>query len=637
MIYHDKKGIFMILRNVSILGYKSINEIEFSMERYNDSFTKILLGKNGAGKSNILSALTALDLLKNKTQVDFYKVQNQQYEPDRVEIVYCMEPETHNYQKFIAEKLVASEEILKLINIVSACHHVVIDQEDNEYGEYWSFEYSQICFDDIAYKPASANQPPQLKEKKEIPEEQLDEYTPFSKELFEENIEPLLEQWCQKYEVQVIYWKPDPQYLVENEVPLKEFAENISKYPLVKNIFRLIGFDTKEAIANKILSIEKNSNLRAKLQRLLSKETTEYLNKKWKEHDDISIEVTIDAELNLLIKVQDKDKDDNFYDMEDRSDGFKHFVSLLLTLSTDNDKNILKNKLILIDEPENHLHPSGIRDMLQELLKIGQNNYVFVSTHSDFMLDHNARDRHYIVSKKHGETNVKHITSDTDLNDDEVLQAAFGINVIKDFLSPHKLLVEGASDKNLLYKALGHIAHNNDVRITNGNGSNIVSIASRMAFDSIYPIVILDDDKAGQQMKKEIIKLGQDYSDSTVFTIRDLNGNIISGGTIEDVLPAEWVKNKINEVLHAEGIADFNIIGDKPILGDLIIHIQRETSLPAKATKKEKDAQKEKIDKLIESIKTKIAEDYPTKDITEEKTPKLHKLASEILKIFNKH
>ena len=238
MIYHDKKGIFMILRNVSILGYKSINEIEFSMERYNDSFTKILLGKNGAGKSNILSALTALDLLKNKTQVDFYKVQNQQYEPDRVEIVYCMEPETHNYQKFIAEKLVASEEILKLINIVSACHHVVIDQEDNEYGEYWSFEYSPICFDNIAYKPASANQPPQLKEKKEIPEEQLDEYTPFSKELFEENIEPLLEQWCQKYEVQVIYWKPDPQYLVENEVPLKEFAENISKYPLVKNIFR---------------------------------------------------------------------------------------------------------------------------------------------------------------------------------------------------------------------------------------------------------------------------------------------------------------------------------------------------------------------------------------------------------------
>ena len=626
----------MILKSVKILGYKSIDEIEFSMEKYNNSFTKILLGKNGAGKSNILSALTALDLLKNETPVNFYKVQNQQYEPSRVEIVYCMEPETHNYQKFITEHVDVSEKILKSIKIVSACHHVVLDPDDNEYGEYWSFEYFPVCFDNIVYKPASNNQIAQLKEKTDISEEQRGEYTAFSEELFEKNIKPLLEQWCEKYEVQVIYWKPDPQYLVENEVPLKEFAENISKYPLVKNIFRLIGLDTKEDIANKISSMEKNSNLRAKLQHLLSKETTNYLNKKWKEHDDISIEVTIDAELNLLIKVQDKDKDDNFYDMEDRSEGFKHFVSLLLTLSTDNDKNVLKNKLILIDEPENHLHPSGIRDMLQELLKIGQNNYVFVSTHSDFMLDHNAKERHYIVSKKCGETNVKHITSDTDLNDDEVLQAAFGINVIKDFLSPHKLLVEGASDKNLIYKALLRVEPNTDVRITNGNGSNIVSIASRMAFDSIYPIVVLDDDKAGQQMKKDVIKLGQDYSDSTVFTIRDLVGDIISGGTIEDVLPTEWVKNKINEVLHDAGIADFNIIGDKPILCDLLIHIQKETSLPARATKTEKDTQKEKIDKLIEDIKTKIAEDYPSKDITENKAPNLHKLATEILNIFNK-
>ena len=87
--------------------------------------------------------------------------------------------------------------------------------------------------------------------------------------------------------------------------------------------------------------------------------------------------------------------------------------------------------------------------------------------------------------------------------------------------------------------------------------------------------------------------------------------------------------------MHAEGIADFNITGDEPVLHGLIIHIQRETSLNARATKKEKDAQKEKIDKLIESIKTKIAEDYPSEDITENKTPKLHKLASKILNIFN--
>jgi predicted ATP-dependent endonuclease of OLD family len=40
------------------------------------------------------------------------------------------------------------------------------------------------------------------------------------------------------------------------------------------------------------------------------------------------------------------------------------------------------NKVILLDEPETHLHPSGQKYLRNELLKISENNLVIYATHS---------------------------------------------------------------------------------------------------------------------------------------------------------------------------------------------------------------------------------------------------------------
>lgn len=56
----------MLLKNVKIQNYKSIEEIEFSIEKRNNSYTTILLGKNESGKSNILEALSSLKNIKKK-------------------------------------------------------------------------------------------------------------------------------------------------------------------------------------------------------------------------------------------------------------------------------------------------------------------------------------------------------------------------------------------------------------------------------------------------------------------------------------------------------------------------------------------------------------------------------------------
>jgi predicted ATP-dependent endonuclease of OLD family len=104
-------------------------------------------------------------------------------------------------------------------------------------------------------------------------------------------------------------------------------------------------------------------------------------------------------DLSIKVCVQDNADGENYFDMSDRSQGFKQFVSLLLSISVSSISGDTKNHIILIDEPEVHLHPSGVRWMRDELLEIGKSNYLFVATHSDFMVDRSTKERHYLLTK----------------------------------------------------------------------------------------------------------------------------------------------------------------------------------------------------------------------------------------------
>jgi AAA15 family ATPase/GTPase len=54
------------------------------------------------------------------------------------------------------------------------------------------------------------------------------------------------------------------------------------------------------------------------------------------------------------------------FEVDKRSDGFKQFVSIILNLSIENETGVLNNKVILLDEPETHLHPSGQKYLRNE-------------------------------------------------------------------------------------------------------------------------------------------------------------------------------------------------------------------------------------------------------------------------------
>jgi predicted ATP-dependent endonuclease of OLD family len=514
-----------------------------------------------------------------------------------------------------------------------------LQNDRTTYGVDYDFIFDKLSVKDYYFvktqetiKPAQNTIPAQpaktvekiiIKAKTNISEEEMESYAQLDNEQFKKLIKDALVSFAEQITIPVDVWKASPEYLIQDKIQLKDFAKNLVNLPL-KNMFYLAGQKNKEEISQKIAEIEKDNKQRRKLAGMLSKKTTEYLNKKWKEHE-IEIEVEIGNDLVASVFVKDKCDKDNYFNMSDRSQGFKQFVSLLLSISVSNTSGDIKDHLILIDEPEVHPHPSGIRWMLEELLEIGKNNYLFISTHSDFMLDKDTKDRHFLLTKgKDNLTKGRQIKTEEDVNDDEILKSAFGINVIADFLSPYKILVEGSTDKALLLKALDQLHKNHGILITNGTGSNVPAIASIMAFQDINPVVITDDDKTGREMKEAVIKIGDNFKE--VFTIRDLNGNITDNGTIEDTLPKDFVESTMNKVLKQNKIEEISLTEILPFCEQLSLHLNQKIAEES-TTKKDK---KQKVDDILVKVKTKIAE-YDEKSITEEKAPKLYQLADAIL------
>ena len=633
----------MKLREIKIRGYKPIDKLDFPVRKYgegnNESYTTILIGKNEAGKSNVLDAIATPG---HEETVYFHKIQNRQKKPDRVSIFFDFSTEdSDDYRSAIKQAITIPDELADEINITKISKEIYLQRDPanlylSNYAVDYNCEMSEIAVGKYSFIETVA-EPTILytiKLNSELTDEEKESYTQLTIEKFKDIIKLALQDFVNTINIPVDHWAYQEKYLIEGKIDLKTFADNPDINVPLKNMFYLAGYKDQSEIKSKIDEIGNLYNERKGLMDEISSETTRYLNDKWKEHE-IEIDVEIESStLELSVKVKDKANNGkySYYDMTDRSQGFKQFVSLLLSLSISSASGDIEDHLILIDEPEIHLHPSGVRWMLKELIEIGKHNYLFISTHSNFMLDKNTRERHYLLTKnKVGLTEAHHIKSNEDINDDEILQSAFGINVITDFLTPHTLLVEGATDKKLLQKALKQVKSDNDVLITNGNGSNIVALSSILLLNNVTPMVIVDDDKDGKEYKEKIVTIGNNFKNKT-FTIRDLNGNITANGTIEDILPKDFVESKAKEVLSSHDLdGNITLNNTEPFCNQIVKYYNNITSGDTTTSKEDK---KSKLKIIMTDIKTKIAE-YDQKSITEEKAPKLYALAKGIFDKFN--
>jgi predicted ATP-dependent endonuclease of OLD family len=137
-----------------------------------------------------------------------------------------------------------------------------------------------------------------------------------------------------------------------------------------------------------------------------------YFQEAWKDYDKIEFDLQPDGDKMLILI-----KEQNYFSLAQRSDGFKRFVSFLLLISASVMKEKIKNSLLLIDEPDIGLHPKGAKLLKEELLRISVSNKVVYSTHSIFMIDKEKISRNLLITKENEVTKATVATTPNILED----------------------------------------------------------------------------------------------------------------------------------------------------------------------------------------------------------------------------
>ncbi len=530
----------MELQNITIENYRSIKKIDLDIKEIAGKKCMILLGINESGKSNILKAINSKE---DEDSITYNQDCNQEAESknENISIYYCLDP-IGSWVDVLKDKGIP-EPLAKIIKLKKIQKYVLINDNgrDDDFSVWIqdSKDFSKyvLCNGEIQLK-TDENQ--EINESEEITnllnKEKLEEYLKgkifFS--LFEWNTP------------EVIFWKAEDKYLINNKINLHEFQDNTNISIPLRNCFNIAGIK-KDDIKNSIDSIIGNTVKKSRLEKKLSKKVTEYINTVWSEHK-IKISLYID-DMDLSFLIEEKGDSEITIDVNQRSDGFKQFISILLNLSIENETGVLKNKIILLDEPEIHLHPSGQKYLRDELLKIAEKNTVIYATHSPYMVDKKNLDRHYHVEKDNGLTTIKKIERNNPFGD-EVLYNALGTSVLE-HIEPNVLIVEGKTDRdifNLYCKTFNELVIPNISVISTDGAKNFPKYAKFLNTNLITGFALSDSDKDGKKAKKDVLAMNDQYTKNNTFEINDFHDNK-RGNTLEDLFGKKHLENAVKNII----------------------------------------------------------------------------------------
>lgn len=358
----------MILKSVRILNYRSIDDLQINIKELEDkSLSFGFIGVNEAGKSSILKALALKDNIAiiKPTIKDF---RNPEY---GIDVFYTYDL-LKSEQKECIEILKAKypEDILKSeIDLSQVEHLITIDKASLTTVKHDLF----------------------------LRTKNLDES-------LENGLKTLLVNYFKANSLKSVFWKAEDKYLISKPINLQNFSGNPNTSVPLLNCFKLAGISN----IPKQIGLLSDSTEREYLQDSLGEKVTEHINKVWTKHP---IKITFNMSDNLVhFHVKDLNAKGKAKTAGQRSDGFRQFISFLLTVSAQNINGELNNTILLLDEPETHLHPKAQEDLLLELVKITKNkknNIVFFATHSNYMIDKLNLSRNYKVAKPKDTTTLE--------------------------------------------------------------------------------------------------------------------------------------------------------------------------------------------------------------------------------------
>lgn len=465
--------LIMKLLRVNIANFRSVKDVTIELE----PSCRILVGINESGKSNILKALALLD---PEESVDPDDLRN--FPPDEdsnqqafVLFVFGLEKnERITIYESLSEKILTQNQSapitltgdkgLSFAQLIDSRHEGLFKVDlrtAKKFGTVWATSGDGFSVDESWRKPSDACPPAYMVKiddgstaplknfsfvhasaSEEIPEAFLTKVTP-------EDITTAIRIETAKFITEnlpgCLYWTYSDSHLLPPSIGLDTFAAKPNGCKPLKHMFALAD------IANVAAEIEKAKQRSQGIRNLLNRvgeRATKHMQAVWKEYKGLRIELIPNGP-NIDAHIKDEH---NLYDFSRRSDGFKRFITFLLMVSAKVRTEDLVNTLILHDEPDISLHPSGARYLRDELIKISDTNYVVYSTHSIFMIDREHINRHLMVEKKSEATIVREV-DESNIVDEEVIYNALGYSIFES-LRPKNIVFEGWRDKQLFRIAL---------------------------------------------------------------------------------------------------------------------------------------------------------------------------------------
>lgn len=361
----------------------------------------------------------------------------------------------------------------------------------------------------------------------------------------------------------VVFWEHDKEFILQSETLFKDILsinvlDDVSR-PLV-NVFRVgLEIQTIKDLHARIYEIQKDPNERSKVEKKLNTEVNNYIKSVWPEYDQ-DINITLEND-RIRIEVYDPEYNDaSYYNMEERSQGAQTFISFLLTIGAEAKQGVIKDTILLLDEPETHLHPSGVRFMLKELIKIAnKSNIVIYATHSIFMIDRDNYNRHIILEKEKEQTTIKPSSKDRIgfFMQEEVLYSTLDIDLEKDFTSTkrYNFVFEGDGDAIIFEHFYSEILENPPFLLKNSSyyhGGGCKNIRKYLSHRPIQLgtkwIFILDKDEPANILKGFIESKYKDYINKDIFIFQYENKKKKSEELeLEDILPSSFILDCYNK------------------------------------------------------------------------------------------
>ncbi|PKL35633.1 MAG: hypothetical protein CVV44_19060 [Spirochaetae bacterium HGW-Spirochaetae-1] len=370
----------------------------------------------------------------------------------------------------------------------------------------------------------------------------------------------------------VVYWIYSDQFLVPSDMTFERLMKNNAPWencrPLY-NIFKLtpdLGITNENDLSKKIDLWKKDGSERERDKRSINRCINEYLKNKWPEYTQ---KIALNIESNrITAHIHDPESSyGSFYGMSQRSQGCRTFISFLLTIAAETHSESISNYILVLDEPETHLHPSGVRFMRNELLKLSElGNTVFCATHSIFMIDRLCLERQVIVKKINEVTSIKY-ASERALTQEMVLYTEMGTS-LEEFSVPAKnIMFEGDADITLFetfYKKCltktekkfeGYVFRDGD-----GTETMKTFFKEKVINENSKWILILDNDRAGKELEKNIKGKYPSNKEKEMFNYYYYKSSRSDSAELEDLLPINLLKSVFDEIKNENQISiEFDI------------------------------------------------------------------------------